>query len=222
MKFYYLILTILFAGCAQQANEQQPLPVKQTPQANDSNMMSAQSKYYDEELVKSVNHYAKWLMQDLFSNIDYPDNNDVYVVTNFALLDSNLNKTNHFGRQMAEAIMHEVHKTGFSVIDLKASGFLRMTETGDVFYQTSDYLELSPATDASHVITGTMTKHQGGYLINAKAILLENKALISSAQIFVPHKVVDAVMLEEKELKAEQETKVAKKTSMQLKAYSNK
>jgi TolB-like protein len=113
-------------------------------------------------------------------------------------------------------MIHEVHRTGFSVIDMKASGFIRMTETGDIFYESTDYRELSTSANASHVITGTLTKHQGGYFVNAKVVLLENNALVSSAQIFVPYDVVDAVMLEEKEIKEI----TLKKTTLTLRAYS--
>jgi TolB-like protein len=219
MKHSALLICALFTGCADLPDQNTTIPsqVNKTENlVNETSSLGGSNKYYGDELVKNVNHYAKWLTQDLFSNIDFPNNNDVYVVSNFALLDSSLDKTSHFGRQMTEAMIHEVHNTGFSVIDLKASGFIRMTEEGDVFYQSEDYLELSPATDASHIITGTLAKHQGGYIVNAKVVLLANKALVSTAQIFVPHEVVDAVMLEENEIKEK-----PKKTTMQLKAYSS-
>lgn len=224
MKFKSLFLCVLFAGCAELPDENTSVPMEQTKPPLEYIDENTTNKYYGDELIKNVNHYAKWLTQDLFSNIDFPSNNDIYVVANFALLDSDLTKTNHFGRQMTEAIIHEVHNTGFSVIDLKASGFIRMTETGDVFYQTEDYLELSPTSDASHIITGTMAKHQGGYIVNAKVVLLADKSLVSTAQIFVPHQVVDAVMLEEKTLKENTQTApketMPKKTTIPLRAYS--
>lgn len=238
MKYKALSLCVLLAGCAESPDNSNQLPVQvNTVNFSIENTTKANytSKYHGDELIKNVNHYAKWLTQDLFANIDFPNNSDVFVVTNFALLDSDLNKTNHFGRQMTEAMIHEVHRTGFSVIDLKASGFIRMTETGDVFYQSKDYLELSPAADASHIITGTLTKHQGGYLINAQVVLLENKALVSSAQIFVPYKVVEAVMLEENDqvvkennmngntnnaTNANKAKPVINKSGLSLKAYS--
>jgi len=234
MKYKALSLCVLLAGCAELPDENISLP-EQVNTVNfsidDTSTSNYNSRYHGDELIKNVNHYAKWLTQDLFANIDFPNNSDVFVVTNFALLDSNLNKTNHFGRQMTEAMIHEVHRTGFSVLDLKATGFIRMTEAGDVFYQSEDYLELSPAADASHIITGTLTKHQGGYLINAQVILLENRALVSSAQIFVPYTVVEAVMLEEQVEKAvvnkdkvnsdvKKVEQAPKKPSLPLKAYS--
>jgi hypothetical protein len=64
-----------------------------------------------------------------------------------------------------------------------------------------------------------MTRHQGGYLINAKVIDANTNALITSGQILVPYYVVDAVMKEKKESKI---AKPAKKTSLKLKAYKTK
>jgi TolB-like protein len=179
------------------------------------------SKYYDEPIVKNVNHYAKWLMQDLFANIDFPSNDEVFVVSDIALLDSGLDATNHFGRQVTEAIMHEVNRTGFSVIDIKTSGFIRMTEQGDLFFQTKDYREMLKKTTATNIITGTMTRHRGGYLINARVIALETRALISSAQIFVPYDVVDAV-LKEDTLTSPQGTVEKPISGLPMKSYTKK
>ena len=229
MKYKILFLCVLFTGCAKLPDKNTDMPVQVNEEKivlEETPKLKSDNRYYGNELIKNVNHYAKWLTQDLFSNIDFPDNSDVYVVANFALLDSNLNKTSHFGRQMTEAMIHEVHRNGFSVIDMKATSFMRMTESGDIFYESKDYRELSTSADASHVITGTLTKHQGGYFVNAKVVLLENKALVSTAQIFVPHDVVDAVMREEQKIKKVREVTevkkeaVSKKTTVPLKAYS--
>lgn len=219
MKLNMISLCFFLGACSSvsEHNTQSNTAVEQQAASSQTMKKKYGVSYQGEELIKSVNDYAKWLTQDLFNNIDFPDNKDTFIITNFALLDSNLNKTNHFGRQMAEAMMHEVHRTGFSVIDLKASGFIRMTETGDVFYQSADHMELSSSIDASHVITGTLTKHQGGYFVNAKVIFLDTKALVTSAQIFVPYHVVDAVMLEEQENTVQELTP---KPGLKLKAYS--
>jgi len=171
--------------------------------------------YYQSELINDVNNYAKWLMQDLISNLDLPSNEDVFLVADMALLDSDLNKTNHFGRQFTEALIHEVNRAGFSVIDVKNRGFIRFNEEGDVFYQTRDFQEVSPKLDVSNILTGTMTRHRGGYLINAKVIDANNNALITSGQILVPHQVVDAVM-------KENVIPTPEKTSLKLKAHKIK
>ena len=73
---------------------------------------------------------------------------------------------------------------------------VRMTEEGDLFSQSRDYEDLSLSLAATNVITGTLTRHRGGYLLNARAVDLNSKVLIASAQIFVPYDVVDSVLNE--------------------------
>ena len=201
MKKLMMIMLALLAGCSSQQQQlviEQQKPVKyQLESVNNKNESDHSVSYYDKPLIKNVNHYIKWLTQDLFANIDFPDNDAVFVISDLALLDSDLNKTNHFGRQITEALTHEVNRTGFSVIDIKARGFIRMSETGDLFFQTEDYNEILSQTSATNIISGTMTRHRGGYLLNARVVDLATTALISSAQIFVPYEVVDAVMLED-------------------------
>lgn len=169
-----------------------------THSPDDKNLKDT-SVYEKKPLIKNVNHYTKWLIQDLFSNIDAPNNSVIFAVVNFALLDSDLKTTNHFGRQLQESIMHETNRTGFSVIDLKSSGRLQLTAAGDIFWHSEKTDELTGDINIDYVITGTMTKHQGGYLLNARIIDVETSALISSSQILVPTSVVKAVLTEEKE-----------------------
>lgn len=219
MKINILFIGICFLGCTELPDV---VTSKETENNNqgieyrESNNQSKIVSYYDEPIIKNVNHYVKWLTQDLFSNIDIPNNREIFIVSDIALLDSDLNKTNHFGRQVTEAIIHEVNRTGFSVIDMKTSGFMRMTEAGDLFFQTEDYQEMAQATNARNIITGTMTRHRGGYLINLRAVVLESRMLISSAQILVPHDVVDSVLEEDVLLSPEELTS---ERGMPIKAY---
>lgn len=185
-------MTLLVSSCTVVAPDK---PITQTIAAQVS-LAKEKSAYEKKNLVKNVNHYAKWMVQDLFSHIDSPNNGSAFAIANFALLDSNLKKTNHFGRQLNEAIMHETSRLGFTVFDLKSTGRLQFTETGDIFWHSENIEELSGNFDINYVITGTMTKHQGGYLINARIIDVNTSILLSSAQIFTPAEVVEAVLSE--------------------------
>lgn len=170
------------------------------PEANnlikEQTMIKEKPTYQKKTLVKNVNDYAKWLVQDLFSHIDVPNNRSAFAIANFALLDSNLKQTNHFGRQLNEAIMHETTRIGFAVFDLKSTGRLQFTDTGDIFWHSEQIDELSGELNIDYVITGTMTKHQGGYLLNARIIDVTTNILLSSSQAFAPADVVDAVLSE--------------------------
>lgn len=221
MKIYLCLASILLSACSAFSEDEAVKNISSNgiSAVNEvTNIESNQDGYFKKALKTDVNDYAKWLMQDLISNLDLPSNDDVFIVTDIALLDSDLNKTNHFGRQLTEALIHEVNRAGFSVIDVKNRGFIRFNEDGDVFYQTRDFLEVAPNVDVSNVLTGTMTRHRGGYLINAKIIDINTNALISSGQILVPHDVVDSVMKEAVPPTVEKIV-VEKKPSLKLKAY---
>ena len=57
-----------------------------------------------------------------------------------------------------------------------------------------DYLELSSSLPIEYVLTGTMTKHQGGVLVNARILGVESRAVVATAQMLVPFYVVDALI----------------------------
>ena len=74
-----------------------------------------------------------------------------------------------------------------------------MTEQGD-FLLTRDFLELTETAPIEYILTGTLTKHQSGYLVNARILGLKSKAVVASAQMLVPFYVVDALLPSEHDL----------------------
>jgi TolB-like protein len=154
--------------------------------------------YRHPALVKHVGDYVQILAQDLVGNMEYVNQQTPIGITHFALLGSDLQKTNFLGYQLAESLMHEIHKFRIPVIDYKAMDYLRVTREGD-FLMSRDYLELSPELPIEYVLTGTLTRHQGGYLVNARILGLTSKAVVASASSFLPYYVVDALIGEEDE-----------------------
>ena len=154
---------------------------------------SVQGAYKGRPLTKHIGDYVKNMTQDLIANMEYVNNKTAIGVTHFALLDTDLQQTDLLGRQMAESFVHELHKFRVPVIDFKATEYIRITEGGD-FVLSLDYLELSSSLPIEYVLTGTMTKHQGGVLVNARILGMESRAVVASAQMLVPFYVVDALI----------------------------
>lgn len=152
-----------------------------------------QGTYKGRPLTKHIGDYVKNMTQDLVSNMDYVNQNTPIGVTHFSLLDSDLQHTNLLGKQMAESFIHEIHKFRIPVIDFKTTDYIRVTEQGD-FVLSRDYLELKNSAGVRYVLTGTLAKHQGGYLVNARIIGMESRAVVATAQTLVPFYVADAVM----------------------------
>ena len=207
-----LILTLclpLGFGCAQMTQPSGVQSTNNSPQlVNDQRMVAApgqsNSLYQNNTAVindssqvsvptrKNINHYVRGIMQDMAENLQYVNSKTPLAVSSFIFLDDNYNDATLLGNQIAESFMHELHSFGVPVIDFKTTDFMRVTPSGD-FVFSRDYLELSQDQNFNYVLAGTMVNHQGGVLVNARIIGLASKAVVGSAQGFIPQSVVDAL-----------------------------
>lgn len=137
---------------------------------------------------RSINHYVRGLMQDLVANLQYVNSTTPVAVVSFVMLDSDYNDANLLGIQIAESLIHEVHKFGIPVIDFKTTGYIRVTEQGD-FAFSKDYEDFSGQMPARYIVGGTMLKHTDGYLVNARIVGVKSQAVVASAQSFIPNSV---------------------------------
>ncbi|WP_448567984.1 FlgO family outer membrane protein [Thalassotalea ganghwensis] len=144
-------------------------------------------------LVKDINFYVRGLMQDLITNLQYVNSRTPVAVTSFVDLDGDFNDATLLGNQISEGLMHEVHKAGIPVLDYKVTDYLRVTEKGD-FIMSRNFNELSDNIPIRYVFTGNLVKHQGGYLVNARVVGIKSKAVVASAQSFIPATVAKALL----------------------------
>jgi TolB-like protein len=151
------------------------------------------NQYESQHLTKNIGSYAQNLAQNLVANMEYLSDKTTIGVTSFVMLDSDLQKTNLLGMQLAESFVHEMHKFRIPVIDYKATDYIRVTEEGD-FFLSRDFLELKNKALLDYILTGTMVKHRGGYLVNARIIGMKSKAVVATAQSLIPFYVADALL----------------------------
>lgn len=144
-------------------------------------------------LTKNINFYMRGLMQDLVSNLEYVNGRTPVAVTSFVNLDSDFESSSLLGNQIAESLMHEIHKVGIPVLDYKVTDYLRVTEQGD-FIMSRNFNELTNDIPIRYVFTGNLVKHQGGYLVNARVVGIKSKAVVASAQSFIPASVAKAIL----------------------------
>ncbi len=157
------------------------------------------------EITNNINFYMRGLMQDLVSNLQYVNNTTPIAVTSFSFLDSDLEQTSLLGNQIAESLMHEIHKVGIPVLDFKVADSLRVTQQGD-FISSRDFNELNANIPIRYIVTGNLVKHQGGYLVNARVVGLSSKAVVASAQSFIPAHVAKALLSSKPVTVSEDET----------------
>jgi TolB-like protein len=141
----------------------------------------------------NINHYAQGLMQDLIANLHSVNANTPIAVVSFVMLDSDYNQSSILGNQMAESLIHEVHKFGIPVIDYKTTGFIRVTEQGD-FAFSKDYEDFGNDLAVLYIVGGTLLRHEAGYLVNARVVDIKTKAVVASAQSFIPNDIADALL----------------------------
>jgi len=174
-----------------------------------NNTLNAEEKtvnvFEGQALTNDINFYMRGLMQDLVSNLQYVNNTTPIAVTSFAFLDSNLEQTSLLGNQIAESLIHEIHKVGIPVLDFKVTNSLRITQQGD-FISSRDFNDLSGDIPIRYIVTGNLVKHQGGYLVNARVVGLSSKAVVASAQGFIPAGVAKALLSSKPVNTSEQET----------------
>lgn len=156
-------------------------------------MASTTGAYKSMPLTKHVGDYVRNMAQDLVSNMEFVSERTPVAVTHFSLIDSDLKQTNLLGQQMAESFVHEFHKFRMPVVEYKATQFIRVTEVGD-FVMSRDFLDLKNSTPIQYVLTGTMTKHQGGFIVNARMLGMQSNVVVASAQSFIPFYIVDALL----------------------------
>jgi TolB-like protein len=155
---------------------------------------------------RNINFYVRGIMQDLISNLQFVNETTPVAVTSFVMLNSNYQEAGLLGNQIAESLIHEIHKFGIPVIDFKTVPEIRINEQGDYIF-SRDPENLNKELPVHYVFSGTLVKHQGGYLVNARVVGLNSKAVVASAQSFIPSEVSNALIDE-----GRAQTKKAKKS----------
>tara|TARA_Y100001963_G_scaffold152034_1_gene236065 strand:+ start:884 stop:1513 length:630 start_codon:yes stop_codon:yes gene_type:complete len=196
MKYALMLLgsSILLASCASQQNRQ---VVSAKPQADRlttaAYQLPSQQMNTDKQPMLTINEYSRALVHELMSNHRAAEETGMVGVTDFTYVDSGFDKGSVLSNHLSEAIMYDLLKFGVTVLDYKVTDYIRVTPTGD-FALSRDFNELSAELPIRFVVTGTMTAHKSGVLLNARLIRIDTKQVISAARTFVPESVVSAVI----------------------------
>lgn len=207
MKHFLISITLLCSAGCSMFTEKMGMQAEQTI-ANDARSVAApmanaelfQSKQAVPNTAsqmasvsrKNINHYVRGMMQDMAENLQYVNQKTPLAVSSFVFLDDEYDDASLLGNQLSESFMHELHHFGVAVIDFKTTDYMRVTPQGD-FVFSRDYLELNEEQNFQYVLAGTLVNHQGGVLVNTRIIGLMSKAVVGSAQGFIPQTVVDAL-----------------------------
>ncbi len=201
MKLFIPALVLLLCGCVQQQNPANSVRVTGEPPAERSQRIehqtmfqhNAQQQLYRQQPITTVNEYSRNIVHELMQQHQALDDNAMVAVTDLSYTDSALDQGSLFGHHFSEAMIYDLHRFGVPVLDYKATDYIRVTPDGD-FVLSRNFEELKAELPIKYVITGTMTMHQQGLLVNARLIQIDNKRVISAARTFVPNHVVRALL----------------------------
>lgn len=179
---------------ANQANQMQPARMNSQQNASMRSQPAQQVMTNTKPQINhDINYYVRGMMQDLVANLQYVNSTTPVAVVSFVMLDSDYNDANLLGIQIAESLIHEVHKFGIPVIDFKTTGYIRVTEQGD-FAFSKDFEDFDGELPARYIVGGTMLKNTDGYLINARIVGVESQAVVATAQSFIPNHVSEQIL----------------------------
>lgn len=160
--------------------------------AQHARMAGMKQAGYKPEPAITVNHYVQSMMHDLAANLEVLSTTFSVGVTSFVYLDGDYQQGDLLGNQLSEAFMHEATQFGMAVTDFKTTDYIRVTPTGD-FTFSRDFLELTQQYPISVVLGGTLVRHHGGVMVNARMVNVNDKKVLASAQTFIPQNVVHAL-----------------------------
>jgi len=141
----------------------------------------------DKAVEHSLTDYVNAMSQRLVSSSHYVNADTPIGVASFVPLDD-FKSTDVFGMQLAESFVYEMQQNGFSVIDYKTTGFIRVTPEGDFVY-SRNVNELSKRLPIEYLLVGTFSKSTNGVLVNVRIVGAQSKVVVASAQELIPNEI---------------------------------
>lgn len=206
MRMFIIPLSLLLAltGCVQPTKATKVVPenavtmrgeMAREQRVQEQHAFSVQSAPVQNRHtpVITLDHYARNLVHELMALHHRIDEQAMVAVTDLSFIESDLQQGSVFSNHLSEAIIYDLHVFGVPVLDFKVTDFIRITEGGD-FVLSRDFSELSAELPIKYVVTGTMTTHQSGVMLNARLVEIETKRVISAARTFVPAHIYNAII----------------------------
>ncbi|WP_017446329.1 FlgO family outer membrane protein [Gayadomonas joobiniege] len=90
--------------------------------------------------------------------------------------------------QLENSFIYEMQHRGFNLVDYKLTGKVIFKGQSESIW-SRDLGQLQHSTDADYLLSGTLTEHEQGVIVNVRLIRLENKLIAGTASGFIPRNV---------------------------------
>lgn len=140
-----------------------------------------------------VNKVVKFLSEQLWKNENQKNTiTSTIAITSFVNME-NLKETNKLGNYISESLMHDMQIRGYRIIDFKLMPNIKVNKQGDYIY-SRESSQLAQNLSANYILTGTYTNFKEGCTINARLVNPKTQIVESSAQVFIPKKLLKDIL----------------------------
>ncbi|WP_341501738.1 FlgO family outer membrane protein [Gallaecimonas sp. GXIMD4217] len=139
-----------------------------------------------------LSQFVGRLADELSASGRYISYRNPVAVTSFVEL-QNLESTDWLGNQLSESFMTAMHQRGYTVIDYKATGAIRVTPRGD-FSFSRDHQKLKNNAPVDYVLSGTLLRQDDGVLVNVRLVGLKSQVVVATAEGYLPKALLGQVL----------------------------
>lgn len=139
---------------------------------------------------KPLSDYAADLALQLAISMPYQLHSKAIAITSLVEFDATLNSPNALGNQLSEHLYYQLQRLGLSVSDIKLAQQVNITPVGDFALSRSTGLDTEQK--LHYVLTGTLLRDNAGVVVNVRVIHRNSKAVVATAQVYIPGFIVAA------------------------------
>ena len=136
-----------------------------------------------------LNTIASSIAEQLGQNKDFTKMQETPMAI-LSIVDMNdFKKTSPAAKRISENLIHEMQVRGYKVIDYKAMNQIEIDKNGEYVFSRA-MKDLKNQRVATCALSGTYAKYKDGMVINCRIIDIKTSIVLSTAQVFVPRKVL--------------------------------
>ncbi len=139
-----------------------------------------------------VNIIASSIAEQLSQNKDFGNLQETPIAI-LSIVDMNdFKKTSPITKRISENLIHEMHVRGYKVVDYKAMSQIEIDKNGDYLFSRA-IKDLKNQRTITYALSGTYANYKDGMAINCRIIDIKTSLVLSTAQVFVPRKVLKSI-----------------------------
>ena len=139
-----------------------------------------------------VNRIASSIAEQLGQNKNFDNLEDTPIAIMSIVDMNNFKKTSPIAKRISENLIHEMHVRGYKVVDYKAMCKIEIDANGDYVFSRA-IKDLQNQRSIVYALSGTYANYRDGMAINVRIIDIKTSVVLSTAQVYVPRKVLKSI-----------------------------